>query len=334
MKTDTEIRDRLSQFLGSPLSDPEWQLLKKEGAIDKVRASNRPNDAAHDVVEQIRRYRKAFGSENTATVTRKAYLQGQDLWSITNPPRIYVVGVLLGADAQQYAPVTAFREAHLPGGLLEQGERLETWLWERARAETCELVSGHTPLYLAYLDHHDQVEYVPYLQGGVLAELKELAQELHRRYGWHEEEATTFVCCGRVPVPEEFEEEVIEREPFGAASRIIMTVDPALSPAALASLYQELRKPLVGQRHRGLNDKHRSLAWHHARYHDHTWQEQMRLWNEEQRAQWQYTEPWNFHRDSTWAARRLLRQETESMREESFAEELVSSQDEQEDSPK
>lgn len=317
MQTDAEIRERLSLLLHSPLTDSEWRLCNSEGWVEEIRKSPRPNETAHDVVGQIRRFRKAFGSEEDSGAALRARLTDQDPVSPADPPRILVVGLLMAGDADEYAPVVAFRQTHFEGRVLGQDEELERWLWERAREETSALVPGQSPLYLAYLGLHDELAYVPYLPGGALDRLKELTRELDQRYGWHEDEATTFVCRGRVPVPEEFEAIVVQREPFGVASRLVMTVDPALSPGALASLYQEQRKQLLtGERHRDLNARHRTLAWHYALNRSVPWQEQMRRWNETQRVDWRYTEVRNFHRDSTWAAKRLLRQADDQTSEE------------------
>lgn len=303
MATDKEIRELLSRLLKPPLTEPEWKLCQDEHWFDDMREGTRRGDDLRAVLDRIRRLRKAFAPETAPTEAKAPSRQEQQ----THPQRVQLIGLLLKADAETYGPVKDFRETQLGGRLIDPGDELESWLWERAHEETFELSYYHTPLLLPYVSADDTLEHVPYLEGGVLERLGVLALDLVDRYGWREAEATTFVLTGRFPLAEEVEIEIINREPFAATSRMVMTVDPAVSPGALVKIYTENRKILLGQRYRSLNAKHMTLARQYAENYTHTWVEQMRLWNETQKPEWHYEEIRNFHRDTTGAVSRILR---------------------------
>jgi hypothetical protein len=91
-----------------------------------------------------------------------------------------------------------------------------------------------------------------------------------------------------------------------ALSRVKLTIDPAVSPAELASAYKELRKKVMTSRHRSLQPKKLKLAvFMSSRPSNESQRESMALWNKQYR-KWKYEEIRNFGRDVAAGRRQLL----------------------------
>jgi hypothetical protein len=144
--------------------------------------------------------------------------------------------------------------------------------------------------------------------GGVLEALRRTSERMASENGWRAFEATVWIVTG-VPAPYAALQG-IRREPlgrYGVARRIVMTVDPVMSAADVASLYASLRGRT---RYRTMSEKHVRLAGLVAQRGDRTWLELMAAWNglAGARAGWSYerSQLSNFARDARAAYRRLL----------------------------
>jgi hypothetical protein len=227
--------------------------------------------------------------------------------------RILVVAKLMKADAEKLEAVRAFREEHLKEGLLDQQGEQEEWLWARSREEArCEGCGREKIRHLGYRDAWDRPQSVSYAANGVLRELAVLAGDLSDRYGWRGEEAATFVLCDRLPFTDEIEVKIVNHEPFGAATRIILTLDAAMSPAEVTKIYTQERGRILGRRYRSLDKKHTMLGLHEAVHGSDSWPEKMHLWNQghtllDWDPAWAYANPALFRRDTNAAVKHLLR---------------------------
>jgi len=91
-----------------------------------------------------------------------------------------------------------------------------------------------------------------------------------------------------------------------ASSRVILTIDPTETPAAVAEIYKKKRMELLGKRHRSMSAKHMRLAMFVAeRPDDESWEDKRQAWNSEFDG-FRYQHRSNFTRDAIRARKRLL----------------------------
>lgn len=149
---------------------------------------------------------------------------------------------------------------------------------------------------------------IPTSLGGTLERLRWLSGKLAEEYGWTEAEATVFVLAGAIPeiIPMTF---TFQSKRLAALSRIVLTVDPTLSPKEVAEFYRRIRQHVLPGRHRELSEKHMQLALFAANRSEETWSDKMAEWNRTHAAEWKYEEVANFSHDCLQARRRLLRSE-------------------------
>jgi len=161
---------------------------------------------------------------------------------------------------------------------------------------------------------------VPVAHGGTLDRLRRLSERLAGSYGWEGDtgkaQAALFVLTGQPPlIPRAT---ITWHIDLGSPveGRITLDLDPTLGPAAVAKLYWQAREqfPLRrrSHRYRPMTEKHARLAeWADK---EGSWRERMEGWNRacpEDHADWHYSDPRNFARDVTHAARRLYGEEAE-----------------------
>lgn len=146
----------------------------------------------------------------------------------------------------------------------------------------------------------------PTASGGILERLRQLSDDLSHRYRWQKAQATLFVLTGATPVVSPLSTTFQYRGPVEAAGRIVLTVDPALTPREVAEAYRRVRKDLLETATRPISDKHLELAvFGSDRAQEETWAERMRVWNKKH-PQWAYSRAANFARDVQRAEQRLL----------------------------
>ena len=97
-------------------------------------------------------------------------------------------------------------------------------------------------------------------EGGTLDALRQVSEHLSRHYGWEEGWATEFVLTDRIPPIRPIESSSSLPSTFTSLARIVLTIDPALSPKEVMDKYRAERTQLAGNRHRDLSEKHLQLA--------------------------------------------------------------------------
>src|SRR5258706_5403685 len=142
-------------------------------------------------------------------------------------------------------------------------------------------------------------------QGGILDRLRLLSRSTKARYGWAEAQAVAFILTGLAPlIPS-----VMVRyndAPVPATSRIVLTVDPTLSPREVTDKYRKARQYLVGEYHREVSEKHLQLALFAAtQLRGESLATRMAAWNQ-RFPQWAYSRESNFGWDSSQAKRRVV----------------------------
>ena len=138
-------------------------------------------------------------------------------------------------------------------------------------------------------------------------ELDACAQRLSDTYQWRKADAVRFVLSGAVPTCQWADVSV---EIAGPESRIVLRIDPEMSPRTVMSLYRRVRKMIQGkQRVRPMTEKACEMARAVITEPEgSTWRERMARWNAQVQSEhpaWQYENPNNFNRDTRAALRRL-----------------------------
>jgi hypothetical protein len=132
-------------------------------------------------------------------------------------------------------------------------------------------------------------------------------------YPWNRGQATMFVLTGLYPQVRAMSSRVLDSPYLRGATRIVLTVDPAVSPAELAKRYQEVRTRVIPQRYRSLSAKHLLLAAFIAeRPDEETWEQKRLEWNK-QYPQYRYGQATNFRRDASRAITHLLNPKYETV---------------------
>ena len=152
----------------------------------------------------------------------------------------------------------------------------------------------------------DEIREIPTAINGILEDLRQLSERLAEEYAWTAADATLFVLTNTPPEIRPLTS-VSQSRQLPALSRIVLTIDPALSPQEVAEHYRQLRQEIMPARHRDLSEKHLQLAAFsgtHPRLG--TWQQKMVKWNSDH-PDWKYKEASNFAHDCLQARRRVLR---------------------------
>jgi hypothetical protein len=239
---------------------------------------------------------------------------------------------LLAQNAAAREDVQAFRKGILGGRLLSP-EKVEAWLLEHAPKNGPEglvlkvaapattafegLTRLKSPLTVSeilgtersFLDYATpearHVKTLPVSSRGPLAQLRDLCESLARNYHWQPAQATVFVLTGQIPLISSRKWSVHASDVAGG--RLILDVDPLLSPKQLARWYADIRKQLVPQRARvrQLSEKHLTLAhFISRRSSEEPWEKRRHAWNAAY-PRWKYGHESNFRRDAARAIARI-----------------------------
>lgn len=150
--------------------------------------------------------------------------------------------------------------------------------------------------------------------GTVDPDAQQLAGELADRYSWHPEEAVVWLLCGRAPRVRlawwgyryryEVHEDMYECDAF---TRVVLSLDPALTPDQVAAVWAEVRRRVSPGRVRPQQRRAVRLAEHMAGFwdEDHTWADAWEAWN--QRSGDPIDQQATFRTLAREAVRRLLR---------------------------
>lgn len=253
---------------------------------------------------------------------RRAPLNVRPPYRVTPQPvtsfrgvRNSAIAAIAASRASRLSGVIEFRQQLLAGRLL-QDKAVTRWV-------TQQLAKEPRPIDLRFLlfpgrrssASGSTTERRLVFRGGALDRLRVLGQGLAAAFGWAEEAAVAFVLTGEAPRITDFSAQRVSRQTLPVLSRIVMTVDPALTPRQVAQEYSRLRAQEFAQRHRNLGKrgvhKHVQLArFAYQRPANKTWDEQRQAWNAG-RPTWHYAHTSKFKRDCQAALQRLLGLEPE-----------------------
>jgi len=301
----------------SPLADPEWNMLQTQGWIADIKQRRRTHGQAAALVQQ---WREAVGGPRFRIRSH----------ALPATVRAEAVAQLVAAEARKTEAVVEFRERVLNGKLLAP-ERVDRWLgflalrqgakpWVRVYVSAEEAEMGVIQLgksnqadygydTLAYsVPGTDQVRRILVSSKGILGWLHYLSGWLAQRFLWRECDATTFVLTDVPPPISESAYDVDGGRAVPALTRVVMRIDPTLSPREVTKLYREIRLRYFGRRHRPMTAKHVALArfWS-SKGEEVPWKVLRLEWNI-RHPKWPYKREQNFARDCTQARKRLLGQ--------------------------
>ncbi|MGE5508941.1 MAG: hypothetical protein ACM3RP_10735 [Chitinophagales bacterium] len=137
-----------------------------------------------------------------------------------------------------------------------------------------------------------------------------LVDVLVDRYGWNPLEAQDFIIKGITPRMPIARVRYQENRPIPATNRIILEVNPRLSPRDVMDLYAKVRREIIGEdaRYRPIDEKGAHLAVFADRCNDgRTWEEALKAWNTEHPDQ-TYAETRSFTRDCRESYQRVTGQ--------------------------
>lgn len=302
------------------LTDGEWELLVDDGHVGEVESG------AAEVgylVERVKRLRHAT-SEQPSDERESAQTADPRALADRAASRSEALSALLAADAAQLDYVVSLRRDVLGEQLVEPA-KVGEWIAQRSShgepikrkvlGAPSEAKEGLETIAGLPVVHYETpvVEYAVPGAGWVqvaassskLERIRQTSELLAKRYGWQPAQATVFVLTGRVPILDAIRVRRKLRAPVTSASRIILEVDPTVTPKELAAHYSRARAAVMPTRSRRMSEKHLRLAiFTHGRT-DGSWEDRMRAWGE-QHPSWAYKHATNFQRDATAAIRRLI----------------------------
>jgi Sulfotransferase family len=301
-----DLRDWRSQMSKRDLALFEaiaGDLLQEAGY---ERGIHRPSHAAR-VDARLRllgtKLRRAPKDVRRSRRRTKAGHNGRSFAPLLSQPgdgRHHAVSFLLAREAADDPEVVAFR-ADVMGSRLLALDQVEDWVIAQARRE-----SGRRPVRtLEYVGGHGVPLRRPTVEDGVLERLRRLGGKLVERYGWENHQATTFVLTDLVPILEPIRSSIVGGRPLRPPTRLVLEVDPSVSPSEVSKQYRALRRELFPGRVRRIEDRRLRLAVFVANHGDQSWESLFRSWNHAHR-HWAYGTLDDFKRDARLTRQRLV----------------------------
>jgi hypothetical protein len=263
------LRDQVAAELGGPVEDWVWDLLEDKGYVEDLGLGLMPT---RELAATARRLMAALpGDTRPAPVREPGLPQASEAARarIRALSAIYAEWASARTDLRRYRsgvlartlPVMAEATGMTAPPADESGLLLPEhagpwvrWCFDAGspggdgRRHVFELVAAtkvHGPRKVAdlwYIDG-DQEKILTVPAGGMLGQLAGLADALVDDYRWRPSEATTFVLTGQAPEVSVYVGSAeIRYGEMSAASRVTMTLDPALSPEDVAGIYARLRQ--------------------------------------------------------------------------------------------
>lgn len=331
MINDHDLKKQINDALALPLEPREWEHLLSQGEIRSLKTGRLAPEGVAAIVEQRR---EIYGRAPAGLMLSTRERGGE-----SSTARSKAISLLVAAEAGGRDEIIEFRKV-LRHGIILSRDEVEPWIQNQAKADGpptvyltvaapphLELkvtdrggIAGTRPFQIsddwpanrcsrAMLDYlvagNNYVRRVAVCRGGVLDRLRMISEDLAADYGWWPAAGTVFVLTGTPPLIDTTTvQPVLKRIP--ALSRIALTIDPALSPREVSSIYRRLRKELVGIRYRSLSEKHGTLVvFVMSRPKKETYARQMEAWNKKY-PKWEYKHTTNFGRDVQIAKQRLL----------------------------
>lgn len=322
------VRRELERAVGTPLTDKQWDALCNIGDVGVVAQGG---GSIEPLVEQFRMIEAAFsgaGQSDTHRPLQPRQRRFRPLAALATHRSLELsyqeaLSAVVAELAREDPEVIAFRREVLDGRLLidmpslEQRDSVTDWLErEIAREQPLLAAGGAAAVWFTYSEVFEegpiQARVAP---GGILDRLRTLGETLAAHYRWSPAAAIAFVLTDEEPTIDAVTAKIEGDVTLPALSRISLSIDPVMPPAAVARAYQQARSHLARRRIREMPPKSLALAafaaWRPPRE---PLKQQIWLWNAwvaEVHPEWRYdparnTQRANFARDRKQASKRLL----------------------------
>jgi len=333
---EKSARHDLERTLGAPLQEENWQYLQNHFYIEQYLQGEKN---FRQLVNDVRELQRSWGHKTSRGNHPPRMLSAQNTKSPKG--RSNVVSFLAAKEAAKDAEVQAFRTVILDGKLISM-EEVKEWIQLQASKDGLhtwwltnipvsreymvkEIMQGTTSppppfqlkipskqviedceiRFLRYGEPSGEEWRVPTYYQGILERLRQLSEHLAQEYGWTEAEATLFVLTGAIPEISSIRDYAHYRR-LPILSRLVLVVDPTMSPREVADYYRQIRQRAVGARYRNLGEKHMELAlFTISHQEEETWLDKMAEWNRTHPAKWKYEQVAYFRRDCLQAQKRL-----------------------------
>lgn len=215
-----------------------------------------------------------------------------------------VMSLLVANEAAIEPDVLAFRERELANRLLTLDE-VTDWVSKQEAEDAVNDGEGRRADTLEYLGVDPWPLRQPTVEGGVLDTLCSVSSMLSRVYGWQRCQASTFVLTGLPPMMDAIRSQTVGGVPLSCTTRIVLDVDPAVTPSELMKHYSRVRDRLGAGRSHAIDERHLKLAEFVAQHPDHDQTHVMRMWNT-RFPRWSYDDEGTFHHDAVRARRSII----------------------------
>ena len=305
------IRKQVERKLRSPLTDTEWEFLIKRRHIAEVESRE---STASTVAAEVREFRKAFRASKELSDSKSP------VFPMSIAARQAALGAIYAHEANQDRDVKRMRsligqitEAQVLGWVaathyasLNLNPNASPQDEVNALARAYDTGRGMEMERLSYLD--GQRSRLVTVVDPLLVKLARLARTVSERWFFSEAATTNFILTGRIPSVWRYRGEqklkLISRNPL---SRIVLELDPDMSPMEVAEVYRMVRGAVKGKRARvrPVSERTAVLAgWVANRPVEETWRARRLEWNREH-PEWNCDSDTNFARDARAAVKRL-----------------------------
>jgi hypothetical protein len=340
--TEQQIRGRIEamykRHFRRPMLEPTWDKLKQDGWIGDIQKGEYDCEG---VFEEVKRWAAALGIAPGLEPPQQRLIErssSKERASTDVALRFEALSRLAADEASRYRHVKSLRQKHLNIELLSI-DAVRAWLVAFARREKqstpepidmvphpqtrraqvdfwrrqgFELLQFLEPIDIPDLGPHPTATAPKAIRldrcRGTLEKIRLESAAIASEFSWEEAAATTFLLTSRVP-------QVCPVEAwynpamFTGLSRVTLSVHPSLTPQEIAKAWTDIRKKVLGERHRNQTDKHLTIAiFDSEQAQGATLKEKMTAWNKRygKKPKWGYSEETNFGRDVQRTRRRLL----------------------------
>ena len=291
----------IEKSLGERVPDWIWNYAKNKRMISQAETDSDEEDSVAWLVGEIR---ELIGAKESASDRPQGAggfvpVGRRHRRDKLLPLRREVVSELIAVIARRRPEVQNFRQKNLRGRLLTHAE-IEEWVSSRSEgyryplAVLVKLPRGLTPipnengelqlppgtLTELPIEGLAPVEFIVYSRpegswpvsvpcgrDGVLHQLRSIAKDLVRLFGWQEAQATVFILSDQVPLLPTFGITVSpgpilmdEDLQLNCLTRISLTASPLSTPREVAKGYEKIRATVLKGKARALTEKHMHLA--------------------------------------------------------------------------
>ncbi len=330
-----DTRMQLEARLSQPISDAMWMLLEDTGAVARVERGEKDLEWLAALCPRIgvpRQVREPARMLPTSKSHRR-------------DARQMALSTVLAAEATKTPRVEEFRADVLKGELLKSIDDAHIWAGEQSEADgpptiwLRDIPVPRSGVRLTRNEHTGRIGTDPAIriagergaerllvrtvpvdfvdgsaqlyttEHGTLERLRVVVEDLRQEYPWSAPAAALFVLTGMVPAVEPIKLRMQASKRIPGCRRIVLEIDPTVTPRQLGDYYRRTRRQLWDRRIRNQTEKHLRLAEFWAKgVSEADVKPRMKEWNRKyvKKPNWRYGNVAMFRRDSLQARKRLL----------------------------